>query len=1030
MAVALLGDIKDFDQKMNAATGKVDTFSSSVKKMGDSVTKYAKMAALAAAAAVTAFAVSAVKDFVSFDTGMREVFTLMPELSSEAKDAMMEDVLELSEAIATVPEEVIPALYQAISRGVPRENVFAFMEVAGKAAIGGVTTLQVAVEALTNVTNAYGESAESVERIADIMFTTVKKGATNFEEISERLFQAVPIAASVGLEFSNIAAMAAQITLSGVPMRVGMTQIRSLINEVAFEGKELNKVFQETAGMTFPEFIATGADAGDIMAVLEEAAARAGKSIAELTSNQEAQQALLNLSGDKLTSLNQLLLEYADNTGAYQEAYEEMAAGVQYELNQLKVWWDTLKLDIGGDLIESLRDLLGWIQDHKDEISEGVKKVFDVLQTALEWTIEHADAVKAALITIAIGLAAITLYTNPMKFMVAELVALVAFLTSLEGPTSVVVEEFKTLGGQIEYLRGLIDETDFSQVDMMVRKYQAGVRTAIEEMVRAGQVGGEILATLQDDFSAIEDSIADLPTEELLDAFLTGFDALLMKYAETYPELEKLTTGYVRVGEAIEETGDPMQMQKDALAEINRILDELHESQEQARKDQEALAVSLAFTTTEIEAAEKTLADLSAELAKTEEGSLDYIVVVEKLRSEYAKLIAAEEAVAGQGEEVGVRLAALIAKYEELGLALDKSADDVRVWGETYRDIISSTLADVLWDLGTFHRKAQDAEEDHQQRMQDIIEGAADRIEDINLGDQRRREDLQTSHNRKLEDIEEWYQEQVANGEANTHEKKLALDAQRQTKIEEVMKDHKRALEDLDKDYTRAIDDNEKDREQALADELEAYEETIPKIGDVVDNGIKGMVNSLLQSGIDKAADWVIGQLWNIAFEADAAATAANTSLAGIGTGLSLGSLALAAVPLAIGTSSAVAEGVASANTFLERLFGRLGLGSGKETGMIEVPTYAMGGIVPGPIGSPQPAIVHGGEPIGAAGFAEVLDYERLGNAVAAGVADAMDEYMGDGRPIIVQLPDGTKLAQALYPPLQKESQRRGGAIL
>jgi len=384
MAVALLGDIKDFDQKMNAATGKVDTFSSSVKKMGDSVTKYAKMAALAAAAAVTAFAVSSVKDFVKFDTGMREVFTLMPELSDIAREEMMDDVLELSAAIATVPEEVVPALYQAISRGVPKENVFAFMEVAGKAAIGGVTSLEVAVTALTNVTNAYGTSAESVERIADIMFTTVKKGATNFEQISERLFQAVPIAASVGLEFSNIAAMAAQITLSGVPMRVGMTQIKSLINEVAFEGKELNKVFQETAGMTFPEFIATGADVGDIMGVLEEAAARAGKSIAELTTNQEAQQAMLNLSGDKLDSLNRLLLEYADNTGAYMAAYEEMAAGVQYELNKLSVWWKTLKLDIGGDLTENLKDLLGWLEEHKEEIAEWIKKIFDGLIDGLQ----------------------------------------------------------------------------------------------------------------------------------------------------------------------------------------------------------------------------------------------------------------------------------------------------------------------------------------------------------------------------------------------------------------------------------------------------------------------------------------------------------------------------------------------------------------------------------------------------------------------------------------------------------------------
>jgi len=151
--------------------------------------------------------------------------------------------------------------------------------------------------ALTSVTNAYGAEAISATEIADIMFTTVKEGKTTFEELSARLFQAVPVAAKIGLEFQNVAAMAAQITLAGVPMRIAMTQIRSLLNEVAFEGKELNKVFQEASGMTFPEFIESGGDAGDIIEILQGAADKAGISIAELTANLEAQGALLNLSG-------------------------------------------------------------------------------------------------------------------------------------------------------------------------------------------------------------------------------------------------------------------------------------------------------------------------------------------------------------------------------------------------------------------------------------------------------------------------------------------------------------------------------------------------------------------------------------------------------------------------------------------------------------------------------------------------------------------------------------------------------------
>jgi len=1004
MAVALLGDIKDFDQKMNAATGKVDTFDKSVKKMGDSVTKYAKIAAAAAVAAVTAFGVSSVKYFIDIDTGMREVFTLMPELSAIAKEEMMEDVQDLSEAIAVVPDEVIPALYQAISAGVPRENVFEFLEVAGRAAIGGVTELSIAVDGLTTVTNAYGSEIISVGEAADIMFTAVKFGKTTFDELSDRLFQAVPVAAAVGLEFGNIAASAAQITLSGVPMRVAMTQIRSLLNEVAFEGKELNKVFQEAAGMSFQQYIDAGGDIAGIIEILEGAAKKAGISIAELTSNLEAQGALLNLSGVNLDSLRSILDEMANSAGAADAAYEEMANGIQYQIDQLKVWWANLKLDIGGDLTESLKDLLGWLEEHKEEIAEWVKKVFDGLIDGLQWMIDNATLVKTALLALAVGFTALWTAANPAAASILAIVTALAWFESSGG----VADAYDHIQGLAQSLRDLasgeeeVTHTTQAMVDFLqaAMKETAGVvQMKLQEMEASffefDDVMGEVAEAQQRAVDALKEGMR---FDFVVAQFKSDVDVILDKY------------GYLDT-------------------EIQTIVESILTTQADAWS--KATGVVIGSTQETTRATEQATVDMGQFLNQLSGVWWDLAADVEE---------AADE-IADDAEEAAI---------ETIGLGVGMTQEMREVWAEHYRlmadaaeqaaqelrDIVSSGLADMLWDLGTFHRKAQAAEEDHQQRMQDIITGAADRLADINLSDQRRREDLQTSHNRNLEDIAEWYQEQVEAGEANTHEKKLALDAQRQEKIEEVMKDHKRALEDLDTDYTRAIDDNADDREQALADELEAYEETVPKIADIFDSGIKSMVNSIIQSGIDKAADWVIAQLWNIAFEADAATAATNAALAGLGGGIGGAVLPIAAGAGALGIAGDIISGKSTFVNWLEdvlgleALFGSFGWGSGKETGMIKVPTYAMGGIVPGPIGSPQPAIVHGGEPIGAAGFAEVLDYERLGNAVAVGVADALDDYMGDGRPIIVQLPDGTKLAQALYPPLQKESQRRGGTIL
>ena len=71
------------------------------------------------------------------------------------------------------------------------------------------------------------------------------------------------------------------------------------------------------------------------------------------------------------------------------------------------------------------------------------------------------------------------------------------------------------------------------------------------------------------------------------------------------------------------------------------------------------------------------------------------------------------------------------------------------------------------------------------------------------------------------------------------------------------------------------------------------------------------------------------------------------------------------------------------------RIFGRRG-----ETPEIVLPEYSSGGIVSGALGQPQLAIVHGGEPIGAKGFEEAMDYTRFAEAVAAGVYDAMNDIL------------------------------------
>ena len=118
----------------------------------------------------------AATQFAGFDQQMREVFTLMPGMSQAAMDDMTGQVLDFGREFGKLPQEVVPALYDSLSAGVPADNVFAFLEEAQKFAAAGATDVGTAVDGLTTVVNAFGLDAADAGDAADAMFTAVKLG--------------------------------------------------------------------------------------------------------------------------------------------------------------------------------------------------------------------------------------------------------------------------------------------------------------------------------------------------------------------------------------------------------------------------------------------------------------------------------------------------------------------------------------------------------------------------------------------------------------------------------------------------------------------------------------------------------------------------------------------------------------------------------------------------------------------------------------------------------------------------------------
>lgn len=374
--------------------GLDDSFASSKKKskswasgVGSTISTAIGVAmgnmAVMAGQAIIGAAQDGMKAFADFDKGMNEVFTLMPGITGMAMAQMRGQALGLAKEMGILPEDVVPALYQALSAGVPPDNVFDFLAKSNKAALGGVTELETAVDGISSVVNAYGAETIGAGKASDLMFTAVRLGKTNFEELSNSLFNVIPTAASLGVEFGDITAAMATMTAQGVPTSVATTQMRQMFVELSKEGNKTAEVFEETAGVSFRQFIAEGGNVADALEILQIHAEDNDMSISDLFGSVEAGNAALSLSGKNLEGYRDNLVEMANSTGATDKAFEQMDQGVSRSADRMKASFQAFLIGTVDEFSPWIEQLAGLAEEWLPLVTDAIGGMAEKLQSFL-----------------------------------------------------------------------------------------------------------------------------------------------------------------------------------------------------------------------------------------------------------------------------------------------------------------------------------------------------------------------------------------------------------------------------------------------------------------------------------------------------------------------------------------------------------------------------------------------------------------------------------------------------------------------
>lgn len=355
LRLILTTEDRKYQRGLDSAQRKSDSFG---KNLGKAVGGAAVAAFGIAAAAAADFARQSQEEFKQFDNGMREVFTLLPGISGAAMAEMEDQLLDAGAEMGRLSDEMVPALYQSLSAGVPPDNVFDFLETANQAARGGVTDLTTAVDGLSSVTNAYGLDVISATEAADLMFTAVKGGKTTFDELSGSLFNVIPTAAATGVEFGNITAALAAMTAQGVPTSVATTQLRQLLVELSKSGTAASDTFQELSGKTFKDFIAEGGNLQGALQIMEQGAANLDIGLNDLFGSVEAGSAALTLTGSGTEKFTTELNNAATAAGATTEAADLMEDSIVALDGKVQAATERLKIHIGEGLHPTTRAYL------------------------------------------------------------------------------------------------------------------------------------------------------------------------------------------------------------------------------------------------------------------------------------------------------------------------------------------------------------------------------------------------------------------------------------------------------------------------------------------------------------------------------------------------------------------------------------------------------------------------------------------------------------------------------------------------
>lgn len=352
--------------KFNAAMQKnLSTTSRKMALIGATVTRYVTLPIIAAGAA-------AVKTSVSFEASMAKIEGLAGVAAGEV-DKMREAVLKLAPTVGKGPQELADALYFITSSGFKSSEALYVLEASAKAATAGLGDTQTIADAVTSAINAYGRENLNAAQATDILVAGVREGKGEADDLANVIGRVIPIAAEMGVEFDQVTAAVASMTLGGLSAAEAVTALRQFLVLMLKPAQQSRKVLEDVGltaddvaaltdrlnismakgGFTMDKLRQVISEQGlfEGMNALKQALGDNADAIGRGIPNVRALAGFLNITGKNAERNSVVFDKLAHSAGSMDTAFKIAQRTAKFKLNQALAQLQVTGVEVGNILI-------------------------------------------------------------------------------------------------------------------------------------------------------------------------------------------------------------------------------------------------------------------------------------------------------------------------------------------------------------------------------------------------------------------------------------------------------------------------------------------------------------------------------------------------------------------------------------------------------------------------------------------------------------------------------------------------------